>query len=200
MELGGGTIKRRSACALLLVVTMAMCIIPSFGGTVNQIASGNSAKIGLSKDVEPLEVNAASKYKKSKKKIKTSKKKSKKKKKYKKAKASYKYKKTVHKTYTCTNSGAFKKDPKLNSIMISGSKFRYSGAHHTGAALAKYGSGDCWAMSDYLNAQFTKAGYKSRIIQYPTSYSSRHKSVQVYVGETWQTVPYRSYGYNYLFV
>jgi len=204
-ELGGGTIKRRSACALLLVLTMAMCIFPSFGGTVNQVASDDNAKIGLNKDIQPLEVNAASKYKKSKKKIKTSKKKSKKKKKstkkkYKKAKASYKYKKTVYKSYTCTSSSAFKNDPKLNSIMISGSKFRYSGAHHTGAELVKYGSGDCWAMSDYLNTQFTKAGYQSRIIQYPTSYSSRHRYVQVYIEGTWQTVPYRSYGYHYLFV
>lgn len=205
MELGGGTIKRRSACALLLVTFMAMCIIPSIGGTVNQVASDKSAKIGLSKDIQPVEVNAASKYKKSKKKIKSNKKKIVKKKKskakkYKKVKASYKYKKTVYVSHKCTDVDAFKKDPKLDSIMRSGSKYRYSGAHHTGAELQKYGSGDCWAMSDYLNTEFTNAGYNSRIIQYPTSYSSRHRSAQVNINGAWQTVPYRSYGYNYLFV
>jgi len=200
MELGGGTIKRRSACALLLAITMAMCIIPAFGDTQNQAASDDNAKIGLDKNIQPLEVNAASKYKKTKKIKKKKKSKKKKKKKYKKAKASYTYKKTVYKSYKCTNPSAFTNDPKLNAIMKSGAKYRYSGAHHTGAELVKYGSGDCWAMSDYLNSQFTKAGYQSRIITYATSYSSHHKSVQVYVGGAWQTVPYRTYGYHYLFV
>lgn len=200
-ELGGGTIKRRSVCALLLALTMAVCIIPAFGDTQNQSASDNSAKIGLDKNIQPLEVNAASKYKYKKKiKKKSKKKKKKKKKKYKKAKASYTYKKTVYKSYKCTNPGAFTKDPKLNAIMKVGAKYKYSGAYHTGTALVKYGAGDCWAMSDYLNTQFTKAGYKSRIITYATSYSSHHKSVQVYIGGTWQTVPYRTYGYHYLFV
>lgn len=95
---------------------------------------------------------------------------------------------------------AFKNGQKLDSIMITGSKFKYSQAHHTGAESVKYGSGDCWAMSDYLNSQFTKARYKSRIIQYAASYSSGHKSLHVHIGGTWQTVPYRSYGYHYLFV
>ncbi len=220
---GGDTIKRRSACALLLVVTMAMCIIPSFGGTVNQIASGNSAKIGLNKDVEPLEVNAASKYKKSKKKI--AKKKYKKVKKYKKPKVSkkYKYKRvkvrykykgkwqtkwTYRKVYASSNyktsyyrtsSAGWTSDSKLDAIMRSGAKYGYRRGVSTAAAMQKAGSGDCWAMSEYLNNKLKSAGYQSRIIQYSTSYSSQHRSVQLYQGK-WITVPYRAYGYNSMFV
>lgn len=118
--------------------------------------------------------------------------------KYKKVRAAYSYKKTTYKSYT--NPSDWKNDPKLDSIMKSGSKYGYSGAHHTGEELVKYGSGDCWAMSDYLDTEFKKSGYNSRVIQYATSYSSRHRSVQVNINGKWQKAPYRSYGYHYLFV
>ncbi len=246
MGLGGGIIKRHTAYAILLALGMVICIFPSVGGTENQVASDNSAKIGLNEHIQPLEVDAASKYKKKKKIKKTSKKTKKYKKKttkvtkykkkatktskktykkakstykrvktkvrykykgkwryktvykYKKVRASYSYKKTTYKSYS--NPSAWKNDPKLDSIMKSGSKYGYSGAHHTGAELKKYGSGDCWAMSDYLDTEFKKAGYNSRVIQYATSYSSRHRSVQVNINGKWQKAPYRSYGYHYLFV
>ena len=230
MGLGGGIIKRHTAYAILLALGMVICIFPSVGGTENQVASDNSAKIGLNEHIQPLEVDAASKYKK-KKKIKKTSKKTKTKKykktykkakstykrvkttvrykykgkwryktvyKYKKVRAAYSYKKTTYKSYT--NPSTWKNDPKLDSIMKSGSKYGYSRAHHTGAELKKYGSGDCWAMSDYLDTEFKKAGYNSRVIQYATSYSSRHRSVQVNINGTWQKAPYRSYGYHYLFV
>lgn len=234
MGLGGGTIKRRSACALLLALGIAVCIFPSVGGTTDQVASDNNAKIGLNENKNVLEVNAASKKKKSVKKTsKKVKKKSKKKVKatrkvkrskatYKKVKVRYKYKgkwrykwvykKVTYQSYSSSysssssssssssNSGSWSNDLTLDSIMKSGSRFGYSGAHHTGAELEQYGSGDCWAMSDWLNNKFQSAGYESRIITYATSYSSQHKSVQVKINGEWQTAPYRSYGYHYLFV
>jgi hypothetical protein len=240
MGLGGGIIKRHTAYAILLVLGMVLCIFPSVGGAENQIASDDSAKIGLNGDIKPLEVDAASKYKKTKKykkyktstykkykKYKTSTYKKYKKAaykksytykkiktkvrykykgkwryktvyKYKKVRAAYSYKKTTYQSYT--NPSDWKNDPKLDSIMESGSKYGYSHAYHTGEELVEHGSGDCWAMSDYLDTEFKKAGYNSRVIQYATSYSSKHRSVQVNINGKWQKAPYRTYGYNYLFV
>lgn len=230
MEVGGGTIKRHTSCALLLVICMTMCIIPSAVGTENQVASDNIAKIGLKEDKNVLEVNAASKKKKVKAKTKKATKKVKAKKTYKKTykkskvkytkvrvkyryKGKWRYKWVYKKSYssvsaysttktvnTQTSSGSWSSDPTLDAIMRSGSGFGYSSAYHTGADIARHGAGDCWAMSDYLNSKFQAAGYQSRIIQYATSYSSQHRSVQVFLNGAWQTVPYRSYGYNYLFV
>ena len=91
-------------------------------------------------------------------------------------------------------------DPKLNKIMKSGAKYGYSHRASTASAMQQNGAGDCWAMSSYLNNQFQAAGYQSRVVQYSTSYSSRHRSVQLYQDGQWKTVPYRAYGYNYLFV
>ncbi len=212
---GGDTIKRRSACALLLVLTMAMCIIPSFGGAPNQVASYNSAKTGLNEDIKPLEVNAASKYKKYKKYKKHSKYKKYSKYKYKKVKVRYRYKgkwrtKWVYKKVSAaynyrstsyrTGSSGWKSDPKLDAIIRSGAKYGYRRGVSTAAGMIKAGAGDCWAMSEFLNTKLKSAGYNSRIIQYATSYSSRHRSVQVNQNGKWVTVPYRAYGYNYLFV
>lgn len=209
---GGGTIKRQKMCALLLVLCMAVGILPTVVGASDQSASSNNAKIGLKENKNIIEVNAASKvkvkvwykhwykdwYKRH-------------------GKWRYKWKYTWKYYYKYTNkvkaasdstSGSYSSsekadtssDSKLNSIMKSGAKYRYSGAHHTGAELVKYGSGDCWAFSDYLNTKFQKAGYESRVIQYPTKYSSRHRSVQLKQDGEWKTVNYRAYGYTYLIV
>ncbi len=232
VEHGGGTIKRHTSCALLLIIIMTMCIIPSVVGTQNQVASDKIAKIGSSENQNVLDVNAASKTKKVKAKTKKTTKKVKAKKTYKKTykkvtakkykvkvrywyKGKWRYKyvtkyRTVSAASTTTttsyssssssSSGAWGDDPTLDAIIRSGSGFSYSSAHHTGAELAKYGSGDCWAFSDYLNTKLQAAGYQSRIIQYATSYSSQHRSVQVMRNGAWQTVPYRAYGYPSLIV
>jgi Bacterial Ig-like domain len=81
----------------------------------------------------------------------------------------------------------------LASIMIAASKYRYSGLAHTAEAMMAIGSGDCWAMSDYLYKNMTRAGMKARIIQYATAYSSRHRSVQYYSNGSWHNAPYRTY-------
>jgi methionine-rich copper-binding protein CopC len=87
----------------------------------------------------------------------------------------------------------------LAAIMRSAAKFGYSGAAHTAAAMIRIGAGDCWAMSDYLYKHMAAAGMKTRIIQYATSYSSRHRSVQYYSNGAWINAPYRSYGLNSMF-
>jgi methionine-rich copper-binding protein CopC len=81
----------------------------------------------------------------------------------------------------------------ISQVMKAASKYRYSGRAHTGKDMERVGSGDCWAMSDYLYTHLTKKGVKSRIIQYSTAYSSKHRSVQYYNNNKWVSVPYRQY-------
>ena len=202
---GGGTIKRQKLCALLLVVGMAVGICPSIAGASDQNASDDNAQIGLNEHTNILEVNAASTvkvkvwykhwYKSHGKwryvwkyyyKYKTSK-----------AKAASSY---SNSNYKSSGKADTFSDPTLNSIMKSAAGYGYRSGVSTAEGLVKHKAGDCWAYSAYLNNKFQKAGYKSRVIQYATSYSSRHRSVQLYQEGTWKTVPYRAYGYNYLIV
>lgn len=180
---------------------MAMLVVSPVLGTTDQSASSNNAKIGLNENV--LKVNAAYKVK-----VKAW---------YKKWYRSHgnwrykwkyywKYKYTKVKaasSYSTSYKSKCKADTSsesLDTIMKSGAKYGYSHSASTASAMQKKGAGDCWAMSQYLNNKFQDAGYKSRIIQYATSYSSRHRSVQLYQNGQWKTVPYRAYGYHYFFV
>jgi len=183
---------------------MAVMVISPALGSFNQSTSGNDAKISLNKDV--LKVNAASSIK-----VKSWYKhwyKSHGKWKYV-WKYYWKYKSTsTVKAASSYSSSCYKttgkadtfSDPVLNSIMKSGAKYKYSHCSSNTAGLQRMGSGDCWAFSDYLNSKFRSAGYQSRIIQYSTAYSGRHRSVQLYQNGKWLIVPYRAYGYPYLIV
>ena len=57
------------------------------------------------------------------------------------------------------------------------------------------GSGDCWTNSAALYSQLTGSGQKARIIQYATSQSARHRSVQVYSNGAWVNYNYKANGY-----
>ncbi|MDI9437333.1 MAG: peptidoglycan-binding protein [Euryarchaeota archaeon] len=57
------------------------------------------------------------------------------------------------------------------------------------------GIGDCWDNSAYLYQKITSSGSKARIIQYATSQSSRHRSVQVYSNGKWVNYDYKANGY-----
>lgn len=59
--------------------------------------------------------------------------------------------------------------------------------------------GDCWAMSKYLYKKLTKKGTKARIIQYKTSMSSRHRSVQLYKKNKWVDYNYKAHGINRIY-
>ena len=210
---GGGRIKRQSMYALLIALTMAMSILPSAVGASDQIASDNNTQIGLSEHTNVLKVNAASSVK-----VKVW---------YKHWYKSngrwhyywtyswnytwkyyYKYKTSTVKAASSSSSSSYTSsgkantfsDPKLNSIMKSAAGYGYSSGVSTASGLVAHKAGDCWAYSAYLNGKFQAAGYKSRVIQYATSYSSRHRSVQLYQNGQWKTVPYRAYGYNYYIV
>jgi N-acetylmuramoyl-L-alanine amidase len=57
------------------------------------------------------------------------------------------------------------------------------------------GTGDCWDNSEYLYNKLTSSGSDARIIQYSTSQSSRHRSVQVYEDGEWVNYDYKANGY-----
>ncbi len=180
-----------------------MLVISPIGAT-SQTTLSNGEKIGLNEPKDILKVNAAYKVK-VKKWYKHWYKSHGKwryvwryywKYKYTSVKATSKYSNYSYKSKNKANTS----DPKLNAIMKSGSKYGYSHRASTSSAMQKIGAGDCWAMSSYLNGKFQAAGYQSRVVQYATAYSSRHRSVQLYQNGQWKTVPYRAYGYDYFFV
>jgi hypothetical protein len=127
-------------------------------------------------------------------------------KKYYKYKKVVTYKKVYYKTAkaasvskTTTTTYSISSSSSTAQILASGAKYGYSSSAHTGAAMVSSGSGDCWAMSDYLYSKLEAAGINARIVQYSTAYSSRHRSVQLYQSGSWVDVPYSSYGYNSMF-
>lgn len=103
-------------------------------------------------------------------------------------------------TQTTTNSlTTTQAEGTVDQILKKAAKYGYSSVAHDAAGLIKYGTGDCWAMSDYLFKQFSAAGIKSRVVQYATEYASNHRSVQLYQNGAWVDVPYREYGFNMMF-
>lgn len=84
-------------------------------------------------------------------------------------------------------------DSAIAQIMKGASKYGYSHSASTAEAMERIGAGDCWAMSDYLYKKMRAAGIHARIIQYPTAYSSRHRSVQYLENGSWVNAPYKAY-------
>ena len=60
--------------------------------------------------------------------------------------------------------------------------------------FVKYGYGDCWAGAYFIACQLQKRGVKARIIQYATSQSNAHRSVQ-YKNKNgkWVNFPYKKF-------
>ena len=81
---------------------------------------------------------------------------------------------------------------KVVKIMKVARHFRYSHRYSTRLGIIKHRCGDCWAMSAYLYYELVHAKIHARIIQYRTKWSSRHRSVQYWIGH-WVNVPYRTY-------
>lgn len=195
---GGGIIKRLKIGALFLALGLSLCILTLAGGVNDQEPS--TVKVNeKSTGNDVIEVNAA--YKTHYKKV-VHYKRVYSKGKYRYVKAyryvkSYKYVKKTHTTYS--DVAIVTTDSDEATILRSAARYRYSGAAHDGTAMEKNGAGDCWAMSDYLQTKFTKAGIKSRIVQYSNAYSSRHRSVQLFQNNKWLDVPYKQYGINQMF-
>lgn len=56
--------------------------------------------------------------------------------------------------------------------------------------------GDCWDNSEMLYQKLKSQGNDVRIIQYPTSLSSNHRSVQYYSNGKWVDYDYKGNGYK----
>jgi N-acetylmuramoyl-L-alanine amidase len=73
-------------------------------------------------------------------------------------------------------------------------KFRYK-KYHRKFKRGK-GRGDCWSNSEALYNRLRSSGVNARIIQYKTSYSRRHRSVQVYQNGSWVDYSYKKNGFS----
>jgi N-acetylmuramoyl-L-alanine amidase len=51
-------------------------------------------------------------------------------------------------------------------------------------------SGDCWDVSNAMYSQLTSSGTRARIVQYANQYSSNHRSVEVWNGNSWVDADY----------
>jgi hypothetical protein len=176
MSHGGGIIKRQLNYALLLALAIAVCTLPLSGAVDNLSTSSSSASQVKNIDstnsasVAKPEVNAASYYWK--------------KKTYYVKK--YKYKKKYRNgRYRYVRAAYYVKVTKYVKVY----KSSYS------SSSGSKGTGDCWTNSDILYNQLLKKGYKVRILQYPTSMSSRHRSVQYYSNGKWVNYDYKGNGY-----
>ncbi len=103
-------------------------------------------------------------------------------------------------TATKTTSSASEGTQTVTQILRTAAKYKYSHLASDAAGLMRYGSGDCWAMSDYLYKKISAAGYSVRIIQYNSGYTSNHRSVQTMnSARKWVDVNYTGNGINIMF-
>jgi len=192
---GGGIIKAKLAGALLFALAISICLSPLSEELNNQKIDQNAINSQIKDEklsnansvgsaVPLAQVNAAT-YKKTYK--------------YKKV-WSYKYHKYIYiKVYAKAKSKKYSKYKKVWSYKYH--KYIYIKAAYTYKTTVKYiksgkkGTGDCWTNSAILFKQLKTKGYKVRIIQYRTSYSARHRSVQIYTGGHWVDYNYKANGY-----
>lgn len=90
-------------------------------------------------------------------------------------------------------------DRSNRQVTSSSDRYTTTRTRSTGNNYRSYsrgrGTGDCWDNSAYLYGKLSSSGTQSRIIQYGTSLSSRHRSVQVYKNGRWVDYNYKSNGY-----
>lgn len=75
-------------------------------------------------------------------------------------------------------------------------KMGYSGECQTYSCVQQTNKGDCWGCSDTISCELESRGIKTKILQYGTSSSEVHRSVQYLDGSEWKNFPYREYGFN----
>ena len=106
-------------------------------------------------------------------------------------------------SYSGSSSSATSSGDIDNAVDEVGKKWHgigYSGECQTYSCVQSTHRGDCWGCSDTIACELISRGVTTRILQYGTSYSDVHRSVQ-YQDATgnWQDFPYRKYGFNSLF-
>lgn len=84
----------------------------------------------------------------------------------------------------------------LDEVGKKWSSIKYSGECQTASCVRQKGRGDCWGCSAILSCELESRGVKTRIVQYPTSMSAQHRSVQYQDSNgQWKNFPYRKYGF-----
>jgi len=167
LDIGGDKITRFKAVTVLFALMFTVGSVP-ISEAVN--TGTENAKIVTKTEnikAEPVKVDAAYKYKK--------------------------YKKTYRKKVRATYRTSVKKRYSKKYYK----KKRVRAAYSTSTYRYDPDIGDCWAMSEYLYRKLTSSGKTVRIIQYATSMSPRHRTVQVYSGGRW--VDYDYSGYNKIY-
>lgn len=84
---------------------------------------------------------------------------------------------------------------KKSTTSKKSTKKYYSSTRYSG-----YTNGlDCWGMSALVSSKLRSQGYTVRTVQYATSLSSRHRSVQVWNGNSWANYDYKGNGYSSIY-
>lgn len=84
-----------------------------------------------------------------------------------------------------------------DSGSVSSSSSSASGSYSSSGGYGYSSIGDCWAHSAWYSSKLRTQGYSTRIVQYSTSLSSRHRSVQVYKNGKWVDADYSKYNKIY---
>ncbi|WP_414469129.1 peptidoglycan-binding domain-containing protein [Methanobacterium sp. ACI-7] len=101
----------------------------------------------------------------------------------------------VEKIYSSVSKSQSNTSKKAIKTKRTSTKKTYSNTRYRG-----YTNGmDCWAMSAYLSSKLRNQGYNVRTIQYATSMSSRHRSVQYWNGNSWANYDYKGNGYSSIY-
>ena len=166
---GGGTIKFKFEGVMLFAIALAICLAPLSEGLTNQNIDQNA----INSEIKNQQLSNANSVVTAAPIAQVN--------------AAKKYKKTYKKTYK-----KYKKTYKKYRHVKAAYTYRYKVRYTSSGGK---GTGDCWTNSEILFKQLSAAGQKVRIIQYPTSQSSRHRSVQLYQNGAWVNYDYKGNGY-----
>ena len=99
-----------------------------------------------------------------------------------------------------SNSSSGDIDKAIDEVGKLAAKISYSGQCQTHDCVQQHKTGDCWGMSDYIACELKSRGVETKIKQYGTSASPRHRSV-LYKDKNnkWTRFPYREYNVSMLF-
>ncbi|MEG3223951.1 MAG: hypothetical protein BME94_00105 [Methanobacteriales archaeon Met13] len=173
----------------MFALAAVLCILP-LAGVVDNQNSGQSTSIATEKNTNLVNFNSASST-------------------VSKPEVNAAYKKSYKRTYTRSTKKyrtSRSRTSRSRTSRSRTSRSRYARAAYTtrsrtsyrgGAYTSGKGVGDCWANSEYLYNKLVSSGQNARILQYASSMSSRHRSVQVYQNSKWVNYDYRGNGYSW---
>lgn len=87
----------------------------------------------------------------------------------------------------------------IDAIGYIYARYAYSLSVSDQKTMERVGYGDCWAMSDGICKSLGGRQVKARVVQYATSMSPRHRTVQYLFNGQWYNFDYSKYGFDYRF-